>query len=125
MIATYDSTLGYVRITVGAHWPTALDLREILGVLSRVPHGTSVLVDIRALNISTAPSGERLRQAISELARQGAVPARTALLVHHGAQFGLGRMLQVFGESIDAQVDVFTDELSAVEWVSRGERVRC
>ena len=123
MIAMYDSTLGHVRITVGAHWPTALDLREILGVLSRVPHGTSVLVDIRALNISTAPSGERLRQAISELARRGAIPPRTALVVRQAAQFGLGRMLQVFSESVD--VELFTDELSAVEWVSRGERVRC
>ena len=79
-------------------------------------HPFGLLIDVRALR--NIPSREEA-YSLSKFAQVGHNDAKhyTALLVEHGIQYGIARMIQVFSQLRGAQINVFIDDQSAQFWL--------
>lgn len=72
-----------------------------------------LLVDVRSLN--NLPNQEEIH-SLALFARERAEHV-AALVVNHGVQFGVARMIQVLAELQGAHIKVFTEELMAQLWL--------
>ncbi len=116
---TYTLTGSILEIKASGPY-TIEDIRSQFGhILATIaPMGQlSLLVDARESEHS--PSAQDL-DGVAEFASSllGKVNERIALLVSNDMRFGLGRMLEVFGESHGVSFKVFRDRLKAVEWLT-------
>lgn len=115
---------GYVRFAVAGAWAqpdesrTARERLRELGVWQ--PDGR-VLLDLRAIDVASAPPyGAALRARLDDWRRLGP-PPRIAVFATPGAVFGLARMLELsFGADPCA---AFVHESEALLWLLRDDGV--
>lgn len=103
---------------------TARDFHRYFALLETDPQydpSFARVIDWRDIRVLPSASDiEDLTHLILVSAARGARPGRRALLVHPGAQFGVGRMLQI---NLDlrgcrAELDLFTDTRDAEAWAA-------
>ena len=49
-------------------------------------------------------------------------PSRSASVCHNPLAFGMARMMQLYNQNPDLQIEVFSDEVEAVDWLRGGPK---
>lgn len=116
--AQWDSAARVLRVT-GAGSGTLVEARDILETLRAltVPaERAAILLDVRAYDY--LPSGGEARVIAEWFSTFSmAFQCRIAYLTTPGAQFGIGRMVQIISELRGAAAGAFTDEPAALRWL--------
>jgi hypothetical protein len=115
MEVRYDREVGLARVTVHEVWPAEVDETNLIRTIRQLDPGVGLLVDLRAVDVSTAAHHEdllaRARRALSE------IPRRRAYIVCDAEQDGIARMIQTLTPE-GPEIEVFNDEQHAIRWLT-------
>lgn len=120
MPLSYDVSDDLLRVVASGAYTFEEIKRSFEEAIQSLPSDRSIPVLVDARSSDYVPSSEELQRvssfAASLLPR---IEGRIALVVSGNVRFGLGRMLEVFGESEGVVFKVFRDMEEARRWVLR------
>ena len=83
-----------------------------------IPRGSDFLVDYRESD--EVATGQQIRERVSVFRELvGEAPRRVALLVEKTVHFGLGRMASFQVGDSPVEIEVFTSETEALDWLTQ------
>ena len=94
-------------------------LKAVDVALSSVGHGRKVKLLFDERNATYLPSTEELRQIVEYIKRWRHLIKRIALVVGKPAQYGMGRIAEVYLESVEGAFMVFYDMEQASQWLDQ------
>jgi hypothetical protein len=123
MAIIVDPGAGHLKITLAGEWPSVREQQDVTRRLleaGQISRTTPTVIDIRG--VSQLPNFAAIEATLAAAEREiDALPLHVAYVVSPGANFGIGRMLQSMAPA-GLVVEIFTDEPSAVEWVTAQQR---
>ena len=117
---SYDRATGIGRITLTGPWPAGEGHSRLVQELAAIgaPQDAPALIDVRGVESGTEPHYADLTHRVRD--RKMATPSRRAYLARPGTQYGVARMIKALAPT-DVELEVFTDEAEALEWLTREE----
>ena len=121
MSVEYRFEDSYIRVVLTGSFDSD-DIEAAAGKLGRDADfrpNMNILVDNRLSEV--VAGSEDIRERVRFLASIGDVlGSRLAVLVSSTVHYGLARMASLFGDSLGLNVEVFTSERDAIDWLRTG-----